>query len=182
MVFQFSNSVRSIFDPGDPMCRSHSTLQRESRKKFMIRSLREVSSVFAFKNVLLFLSSRAEMKSLSASSRSIFDSRLIHFIGPTVDILWGGRLLETYILSISGFSPCIFPMIVPFFEFFTQPLMPAFMQLSRQNFVNPTPSQRGGGNETTRLSPSLQFIYLEHDQTPQNHTEPTSLCPPCPFP
>lgn len=56
---------------------------------------------------------------------------------PLPPSLWNFHF--AYILSTSGFGPCIFPTMVPFFEFFTQPRMPAFMQLSWQNFVNPTP-------------------------------------------
>lgn len=87
---------------------------------------------------------------------------------------------RTHILSISGLSPCIFPTMVPLFEFFTQPLMPAFMQLSRQYFVNPTP----GGCEKWARSLSLlgTLSYLELGRTPRNHIAPTNLSRPFPFP
>lgn len=42
---------------------------------------------------------------------------------------------------MAALGPCIFPWIVPVFVFFTQPVIPLAMQLSRQCFVNPQPEK-----------------------------------------
>lgn len=45
-------------------------------------------------------------------------------------------------LSICTFGPCIFPRIVPFFEFFTQPTIPFSIHKSLQNFVKDKPREK----------------------------------------
>lgn len=40
---------------------------------------------------------------------------------------------------MAALGPCILPWIVPALVFFTQPVIPFAMQLSRQCFVNPQP-------------------------------------------
>lgn len=48
MVFQFSNSHRSIFDPGQPMCLNHSTLWEEF-KLMLNLFIKILSLIFNFK-------------------------------------------------------------------------------------------------------------------------------------
>lgn len=129
MVFQFSNSVFSIFDPGEPIWRSQSTLKETVEFLWFERS-----RSFTLDGIRLFLSTRAE----NIDDWAIFGCLRLHSNDlDTVDFRWRGR--STYILSTSGLRPCILPTMVPLFEFLTHPLIPAFAQLSRQYFVNPTP-------------------------------------------
>lgn len=127
---------------------------------------------------MIFLEERLRAPVISSWDLFFFGYLFLNYFSfhpspPLPPSLWNFHF--AYILSTSGFGPCIFPTMVPFFEFFTQPRMPAFMQLSWQNFVNPTPklnrqicvmSQWSWHNVLLHL-----WLYLERDQTLQNHTE-----------
>jgi hypothetical protein len=144
---QFSNSHLSIFDPGDPMCRSQSVLKRMRNKKYL-----KDKNIF----LQLFLSSRATNANYYCCY--CIDLFIRHFkynlifnenVSWVYNFFWWIENIErkilyfwkgTYNLSTSGFKPCILPTIVPLLLFFTQPRIPAFKQLSRQNFVKPTPN------------------------------------------
>lgn len=49
------------------------------------------------------------------------------------------KIVNTYIVSTLALVPCILPIIVPAFEFFTQPVMPSSSAFSRAHFVNEQP-------------------------------------------